>query len=241
MKKKTKTIVILENIEKILKDSHLNNSHLVSVKGDSKDAKKKDEEMTLLAGLVDIGLTEYEIEWQRIATMQQSASILIGIIAIVYSANFIFLPTDTFFSENVFNYVVRPTVILNTLSIVISLFYFLKLILPRHYIGLNTPINIYKDLKTNSLFERLYELIHIIGIPLKNINNNLNLKHEDYFNCLRYSFYTLLIQLVLIGSIFAYNFFNDINICIYYVLLSFISLIYFIFFHKQNVKGVDIK
>lgn len=43
------------------------------------------EKLTHLGSLLDIGSSLYEIEWSRIANMQQNASILVGIFAVVIS------------------------------------------------------------------------------------------------------------------------------------------------------------
>ncbi|MBN1215569.1 MAG: hypothetical protein JXA99_08995 [Candidatus Lokiarchaeota archaeon] len=239
MKKLFKYFITFHTINKLIKEDkeqHINNKYFDIQK--YQVDKEKDEEKVIAGTLIDVGLSEYEVEWQRIGNMQQSSSILVALIAIIYSVVITFLTMnqpETLYQLTFFNKIIYPTIIIKTIFLIPSLFLFLLLLIPGDIISLNTPLNIYNNFKLKSLYERSFEILNVLDKSLIDLNNYVSSKILKYTLCLGFSSITLSIQVILISAYVISKLGYDINLISYYIAIVALTITVFsIYFLKYK-------
>ena len=229
MKKLLKYIISLHFVNKLLKE----NDSMTKSKNGNKDIqnyqidKKKDEEKVISGTLIDVGLSEYQVEWQRIGNMQQSSSILKALIAIVYSVIVIFLNKD--YSENIdtikyFNQIVLHSFVIDTIFLILSFIFFILLLIPANIRCLSTPLDIFNNFKLNTLYERFFEILNILDNSLINLNAHLYKKFLKYTLSLWFCSITLAVQIIFITDIIVFKLVNGFYILYYYIVIVLIIL-----------------
>ncbi len=209
------------------------------------EKKKVDEhkEESYWGALIDIGLQLYSVEWQRVGNMQQSSSIISAIIIIVYST-IVVLITNNIDGLNKYKEIFYTLIILNTVFLVTSFFYFFKLLKPKNIDGLNTPLNINKEIPTeDKLLDKLMQLNIYLDKSIGNISDFIKTKYHIFIKCFLFSIFTLCLQFCLLAFLFLLKQSIEFNCWIYIIGVAFfiiISLINLVRYYKNFLKEFSI-
>lgn len=195
------------------------------------------DDITFMGSLIDLGQAQYQIEWQRLGTMQQSAGVLIGILGIIYAVIVTFLSlsnsSNSLTDTDYFKIILLPTLFIDVASTMISMICFFRMIWPRAITSIELPSILFKKFNDVHLYTRFYESLKSWDIPLKELDLFLEEKLKYYLYSLRFIGYSYSIILLFILTLMLRFIPYEFNMHIYYILLSLISLIYFIIvFHK---------
>lgn len=202
------------------------------------------ETATFWGSLVDVGLNEYQVEWQRISSMQQSAGILVAALAIIYSAMFLFfslsfennfLITNQFIANIIF-----PTFSLDIFFTIITTFYLFHVIWPKKVIGMPSPLNIDKQISEGDLMQKIFELLTVLDKPINEIHKHVEGKQRYYSKGLIACVTSFILTAFLIVFLFIDKAFPNIIVKIYYgFLIIFGFLMLYLIFFKKGEKRDD--
>jgi len=143
-----------------------------------------------LTSVVEVGLFEYQVEWGRISSMQQSAGILIAGLAIVVSTLFAFvnsmMTSSTPTNFTFFNHIVYPTVAVALAFVALTMLYFFRVIWPRVVRGLPHPKSLRLQLKHPQLWQNLAVIIDRTDGAVSNIHSYVEQRQLYFLIALRF-------------------------------------------------------
>lgn len=241
MKNLIKYYLTLKFIRDSLEQKNLENVETTQVKETLKKNYENElnlrDDITFMGSLIDLGQAQYQIEWQRLGTMQQSAGVLIGILGIVYAVIVTFLSlsgsvnslTDTIY----FRTILLPTLFIDVISTVISMICFFRMIWPKAITSLELPSVLFKKYNDVHLYTRFYESLKSWDLPLKELDTFLEERLNYYLYSLRFIGYSYTLILLFILTLMIRFIPYEFNFWIYYTIISFISIVYFMIVFKK--------
>jgi hypothetical protein len=142
------------------------------------------EYTAFLGALVDSAHTQYQVEWQRIGNMQQSAGALVAAMAIAYSAllAFIILPADSPFIKDVdyLNKVILPGCFVGLFFLSLTTYFFFRVIWPKDVKGLPPPTKLAEQLADDQLWKNLSDLIRRTNGSITDLDKLVQSKQLHY-------------------------------------------------------------
>lgn len=200
------------------------------------------ENNTFWGSLTDIGLSEYEVEWQRISSMQQSAGILVATLTIIYSGVFLFFSHySTLMSDgnvNSYQTFLSALVFFDLFFAIITTIFLFLVIWPKKVNGLPTPISIDEQIHHNELGINLYDTIKMISQSIDNIHSHVEKKQVYYTKGLTSCIYAFILTALIL--ILLLNEQSNVDVLIYigYILLLISSLLFlYLIFIKRDKKN----
>lgn len=195
----------------------------------------------VLSSIIDTGLCQYNIEWQRISTMQQSAGILIAGLTIVVSALVVFLNLDesSFLITNriYLNQIIFPLVYMGFIFVCLALVFFFRVIWPKNIMALPHPKELYRNLTHEELWKNLATIINKADNSINSIHEHVQNKQIDYLKSLLFLIASIITTgLILLLLLLKVSFLQAI-LFYYWVTLTLIVII-FITFVFIRIKGI---
>jgi hypothetical protein len=199
-------------------------------------ASKKGEEYALLGTIVDYGFMYYQLEWNRVFSLQNNASLLLAIMGVIATlVTFIpgWLHYDSGLVYNKLNNISLSSAVLwaSLFFFLLSLFFSVLVLWPGKFKALPGPLLLDKNLlKNKDLRTSFFDLINWMDEACNGISNYVERRKSYYKLALFYLAVSLF--LALIGILFIKH-----MIIIQILLLSII--VFSIFFISINIiKGV---
>ena len=206
------------------------------------DKTKIQETASFWGSLVDVGLNEYQVEWQRISSMQQSAGILVAAIAIIYSAVFLFFSlsfeNDLIGNNQFLAKLIFPTLFLDIFFTIITTVYLFHVIWPKKVIGMPSPLSLDKQISKGDLRQKLFELLTTLDKPINEIHEHVERKQAYYNKGLIACVASFILTALLFVFLFVDKAFQNIIVNVYYgflILFAFTTL-YLVFLKKEKKR-----
>jgi hypothetical protein len=240
MKSLIKFFLTLQFLQDALSNYKLKEIPIDTNKQPDESSRRYDEDISFMGGLNDVGMGQYQLEWERIGTMHQSASVLIGILAIVYAAIIAILSlSNELIKTDYFRNILLPSIYWILFSTFLSMVSFFFMIFPKRITSINTPLTLYKQIEGPDLYSRLYELMHILETPLKELHDYLEDKLIFYSYSLYLIGYSYLLTFLFFVALLIKLTAGGMNGYVYCYLIVSLSIIYSttIFFKRIHKKG----
>lgn len=182
------------------------------------------EEVRFLGTLGEIGLNQYQIEWQRISMMQQSAGTLLATLAIIYSVISAFLSQPNALqmpTEAMALFV--PTFITATAFAITATCYFFAVISPKQVKAIATPKTLYRELR-GDMTQRASSLIQILTDAISSLNEHVENNQRRYAKGLNACKFAFVFTGVLVAIFLAKPVFSQTVINTYDVALTVVAV-----------------
>jgi hypothetical protein len=178
---------------------------------EKEDEHQSKDTVTTFGAILDSAYTQYQVEWQRIGNMQQSAGALVSAMAIIYSALsiVILLPSDSpcLKDTQYFNLILLPAYFTDLLFLLITTFFFFMVIWPKDVKAITSPMAIANQLKEKQLWQNLADLIRDHDESIRNLHELVQSKQTRYrralVSCITALAVTIGLMLLLIFKISA--------------------------------------
>lgn len=201
------------------------------------------ETTAFLGALLDSANTQYQVEWQRIGNMQQSAGALVAAMAIAYSVllAFIILPPDSPFIKDLdyLNKVVLPGCFVGLFFLSLTTVFFFRVIWPKDIRGLPPPMKLGEQIAEDQLWKNLSDLVRRTNGPIMDLHNLVQTKqlhyHRALISCSTAFSVTLLIVLLLL---YKASWFSARQFFYYFLLMSLTVIMLMIIFRRRPTNGI---
>jgi hypothetical protein len=203
-------------------------------------AKLDDDEITQFSAvLVDVGMAQYQIEWQRVAMMQQSAGILIAALAIIYSifGSLISQQQPLNLAPTLLRVVV-PTLVCAVLFSVLTTYFFFRVISRKRIKALAPPTRLLKE-TSGDLRERTYRLVVVVTAQIETLHEHVEQNQMQYARGLTACRGAFILTAGLVGLVLARPVLSDTSATISIMALTIITLLslYFVITPDRQKDG----
>ncbi len=148
------------------------------------DPAANGDPFVVLSAVIDNANTQYQVEWQRVGNMQQSAGALVAAIAIVFSAivAFLSLKDDSSAVRDTayVNGVLLPLLAFALTFLSLATVFFFRVVWPGKVKGLPLPAAMYEDLGQKALWQAMGEVIAKCDVCIGSVHDHVQGKQRDY-------------------------------------------------------------
>ncbi len=196
---------------------------------------------TFNSSLTDVGLSCYQVQWQRVGNMQQSAGVLMTAIAILYSAMFIFI--GYFIDKNIFkdniqlSQIIVPTFIINMIFLLLTTVFLFRVIWPCKVKGIPTPDEIQKKNEETIIETMIPFLNKLISGAITNVNRHVELKQGHYTKGVLSAVCSFIITVIILFEIFIkFGFLDQLKYIYFYFVRSFCFGLFILVFCETRIN-----
>lgn len=146
-----------------------------------------EEDTTYIGAIVDVAIGQYQVEWQRIGNMQQSAGILVATLAIIFTVLTSYFGTLSSASTSpdlYFDRILAPCFYVCLLAVAAATILLVLVIVPTRVKAIPYPRDLIHEAEGQDLAHRLGWLIRIFSDSLKDLHTHVETRQRRYARAL---------------------------------------------------------